>query len=332
MNLKSINKIIVIISQILLVILLLVTAYVAYGRAEGRETAITVRGTPVTLVPPVGFELAADFSGFIDKQSGGTILVAIFPDEAVDTVGPLFTNRDKFTESMAPLGFEIKERKELRTEAGKPIIVYSGKQRDGEKNYDKWVTLIAEGGIYMVTLQAPEDAKLSPDVVLNSFRSITILRNHTLQDQVAALPFSFEAIEPFRPTSTLMGSAVTLHIRDNKGNNDEEKPSLYIIRDTNRLETSNPVVAQNLYLISIKQGLTLEKTSTHEEVSFAGRNGQLLIGKGKSAAGQKEDIILYTAIDSKGYAIYLQATAREGKLDPYSKTIKNIASSVRLKP
>lgn len=307
--------------------LCLLLLIVSFSRAD---ELVNVPGTPILMQPPQGFALSDDFSGFVNKDNNASIVIAIIPDKAASFVSSVFTNEDKFTKAMASYGFVVEKQRELQRENSQvPLQIYSGIQTAGEQKYHKWVTLIAHGGLYMITIQAPEKAILSQDDVDAAFQSVDFNASFTLDDQIAQLPFFFVSAPPFQAMATILGSGVSLTVKDAQGNKDDAK--IFIVRDTQMLDKDNPILAQNIYLASIMPSFKLQNTMIERDEPFLQRNGRLLVGSGISLKGEEQDIILYSAIDHDHHPVYLQALAPKGQLVNYQDIIKNIAHSVTSK-
>jgi len=296
----------------------------------------TVAGTPIALTPPTGFEPAKNFSGFINPQTNASILVVIFPPATAAKIAAIFEDTEKFTAIMKTYNFTITGHETVTTSTGLPITVYSGTQKDGDISYDKWATMVsAEGisgqGFYMITLQAPAQTQFSATQARAVFRTIEAGAWNSLELQIAALPFTYEARPPFQTTATLMGSAVTLEAVAEPDSTD--KPvTLYIIHDTQFYPSATRQQMQAFYLASIRQVFTLQTITQEKTVTFAGHEGLRLVGTGKDSDGNTQDIILYTALDRGNQVIYLQALGKSGTLAPLVSTIDTIAQSVVLKP
>lgn len=316
-------------AMLALCIILLVASF---SKAQDKQNGdkISVPGTPIIMQPPQGFMPSAEFTGFLNHDKNASIVVAVFPDEVASQIGSVFTDREKFTTQMAPLGFEVQGLSELqRINSDVPLMVYKGIQTVDGKKYDKWATLIAHGGLYMVTIQAPQDSPLSEEEVDAAFQSIDFTANFSLADQILHLPFSFVSEAPFEPKATILGNGISFDMKDADGK--VGNVTIFILRDSQVLDINNSILAQNLYLASIMKIFKLQKTTVERDEQFLQRNGRLLIGSGVSADGDEQDIILYSAIDSDQHPIYLQALAPKGGLAAYQAIIQNIAASVKSK-
>jgi len=290
----------------------------------------TIPGTPIALIPPPGFRLAQDFTGFVNDKTKASIFVVIFPEETANAIENIYNNRKEFMKIMRDYKFIIENHLNEKIETGEAITIYFGTQSDNETVYDKWATVISHNGIYMVTLQSPKQANLAPQTAIAFFRSIKLGAWNSLEVQASALPFIFKAIPPFTVRATLMGSAITLQADEKKGQN-TDPVSIYIIRDTQISSSDSVQPVQKLYLASIRQAFELKKITEEKKIPFAGKEGKLLVGTGFDAKGKSESIILYSAIDDTGRAIHLQATGTENALSSLKETIGKIAASIRLK-
>lgn len=305
--------------------------------AAGAGAWQTIPGTPVALVPPPGFHLAHTFTGFVNDQSKGGIMVTIFPPAQSQAVEEIYNDRARFARAMQAYDFIIENTRQETTATGETITVYSGTQQErdplvagGRRYYDKWVGLISHNGLYMVTVQSPVKAGLTEDHALAVFRSIRLAAWNSLEVQVAALPFSFRTIAPFAVKNSLAGAAVTLQA-DTGLTHDNEPVSVFIIHDTLKYSSQDARMAQNFYLASIKKAFTLTEKTEEKDVRFAGLHGRMLTGSGRNAQGKQESVVLYTAVDDSLRAIYLQATGPKEAISALAAPIAAIAASLRLK-
>jgi len=98
----------------------------------------TIPGIPIALIPPQGFRLARNFTGFVNDKTGAGILVAIFPADMAHAVENTYNNHEKFTQIMLNYQFNIEKYLNEKTETGEAITIYAGTQRDERTVYDKW--------------------------------------------------------------------------------------------------------------------------------------------------------------------------------------------------
>lgn len=219
--LKKINKVVMFLAYAAMLALCIILLIVSFSKAEesGTVDKLAVVGTPISMKPPQGFKPSSEFTGFLNQDKNASIVVAVFPDEVASKIGSVFTDKEKFTKEMAPLGFEVQKLSELqRDNSDVPLMIYKGIQTVDGKKYDKWATLIAHGGLYMVTIQAPQNATLSEEEVDAAFRSIDFTANFSLADQILHLPFTFVSETPFTPKATILGNGISLEMKDAEGN------------------------------------------------------------------------------------------------------------------
>lgn len=120
--------------------------------ASGQER-LAVPGTSVSMVPPAGFAVASDFSGFGNEATGDSIVVVEFPAEAFDHFSEMFAD----PEGARSIGIEIAATETL-VAAGREVIVLRGTQRSGEVEIGKWLALTGPEPTVLVTidLHAPD--------------------------------------------------------------------------------------------------------------------------------------------------------------------------------
>jgi hypothetical protein len=112
--------------RFLFTIVFILNTYITFGQQviNTRPTPehLSVSGTKVSLVPPNGFEKAANFAGFQQTQSGASIMVMSIPGPAEKIQAGL--TREAFLSQ----GVEISDIEKL-TLNGLPAVLLTGTQK-----------------------------------------------------------------------------------------------------------------------------------------------------------------------------------------------------------
>ncbi len=184
--------------------LVLAFALAGPGPAVG-AAAVNVPGTRVSLMPPEGFELSRDFSGFANPASGSSIVVTEMPAGAFAQVSTAFTPGTRFR------GMAISARDELTVD-GHPGFLIEATQEAGQTTFQKWVLIFGAtdftGMIAMSVPQLTERAE-SGEVAVAALRSTEVLQAARV-DPRESLPFSFAEAGRFSPDRVLQGNTVSL--------------------------------------------------------------------------------------------------------------------------
>ncbi|KQP40081.1 hypothetical protein ASF49_21375 [Methylobacterium sp. Leaf104] len=161
----------------------------------------------VGLVPPPGMVLAKTFAGF-EHRSGASIVIVEMPAEAYGQLVATFT-----PDALRAKGFRAEGGSEGLPVAGGEGQVLRGSQAANGVTYAKWVAVVRGGaGTGLVTVQVPESARREvPDrAVEAALETIAFRSPGSVDDQIAALPYTVGDRAGFRPVRTLMGNALLL--------------------------------------------------------------------------------------------------------------------------
>lgn len=167
------------------------------------------RGAVVGLVPPPGMVESTTFSGFEDRAHNASILMVDMPPEAYGQIEAGFSEaalagKGITVESRGP--FEIPGAKSLQVKS----FLVTGTQTAGPFRVRKWILLAGTDLVTaLVTVQVAEtDAASLPDAEVR--KALSTLTFRSIQDQVAALPFTVTDLAGFRVLRTFGGSTVML--------------------------------------------------------------------------------------------------------------------------
>jgi hypothetical protein len=166
--------------------------------------AVHIPGTSVDLEPPPGFTEADRFPGFMNKDTGSSIMVTEIP-------GPYEEIIQGFEDPAALLekGMTLLTRERL-TVAGRSALLLHLKQTAYGTEFNKW-TLIAKGDSTTIIISATYPATLPQahsDELLKAIRS-TRLRAPGANAAFENLPFEISPAGNFR-VGTVLGKSVIL--------------------------------------------------------------------------------------------------------------------------
>ena len=291
------------------------------------QNAQPVPGTSVSLVAPQGFEQASGFAGLMNKQSQASVLVVEMPAEAHAQVATLFSSLDVAKTNFARQNVEVQKIEQVDTAAGQVPLV-SGKQTVGAARLDKWVSLFKGAKTVMITVQAPESAKLQSDEVRKVMASVSLGREPTIQEKLSSLPFAIQAAEPFRVVDTIGGAGVLMTVGDKNTDPTASQPVMITA-----YQMSAPVSAEQLETISdalLKQTNELQNATVKEKkrVPFAGQNGVLTTGTFKHSNGSDKAFSQYIAVGPDGKFVRLIAMADQSQMSKLQPAIEKTAGSV----
>lgn len=282
-----------------------------------------IQGTALWLAPPEGYEISRNFTGFMNEKTGGSILVIALPAAAIEQTYSQFQNQDAFSALMKAQGFDITSHTESKTKDGLDLKVYTGTQKNQSLLYYRWVTmLVAQKNAYVISMQSPQNGDLNEESVMKTFRTARIFGAPEREEELATLPFTIKAVAPFAVETIVMGNTMQLIVPGEK-----KAPLIFISMNLDRLTPGDAEGAEKLYLSSIAGSFKVKAGAEEKTVPFAGTTGRLLEGVATTKTGD-QDFLLYTGVDDKGHAFYLNATAEKGMLARYRNAIDEIAMSL----
>lgn len=291
------------------------------------QNAQPVPGTSVSLVAPQGFEQASGFAGLMNKQSQASVLVVEMPAEAHAQVATLFSSLDVAKTNFARQNVEVQKIEQVDTAAGQ-VPLASGKQTVGAARLDKWVSLFKGAKTVMITVQAPESAKLQSEEVRKLMASVSLGREPTIHEKLSSLPFAIQAAEPFRVVDTIGGAGVLMTVGEKNTDPTASQPVMITA-----YQMSAPVSAEQLETISdalLKQTNELQNAAVKEKkrVPFAGQNGVLTTGTFKHSNGADKAFSQYIAVGPDGKFVRLIAMADQNQMSKLQPAIEKTAGSV----
>ncbi|MDJ1159492.1 hypothetical protein QNA08_14740 [Chelatococcus sp. SYSU_G07232] len=164
-------------------------------------------GLGIGLTPPEGMTASAKFSGFEDEKTGAAILIVEMPPEAYAQI-----EKGLSDDALGKQGVSVAKRENFPVKDGKGFLV-SGMQRTGALTLQKWMLVGAlPKTTVLVTVQVPSSASgaYSDAVVRRALESVTYRSAGSLEEQMAALPFTLGDRAGFRVLRVLAGNSLLM--------------------------------------------------------------------------------------------------------------------------
>lgn len=299
-------------------------------RDASAQQRLSVAGTTVSLVAPAGFAAATGFAGLANSATQASVLVVELPPAAHPQLATLFGDKDTAKASFAKQNVTIAASEAVKLANGETAPVLTGTQAVGAGTFDKWIALYKGPRTVMITVQAPQAAKLPHATVVSMFSSVVLGSPPTTAEKVAALPFAITTTAPFRIIDTLGGSGVMMMAGE---------------RDVDPSGSQPLLIAA--YQLSMPQAGALEKTAEaalrqtrdfqtaditeRKAVTFAGTSGVKLSGTHTHANGATKRFVQYVAIGPERRFVRVLATANPDAFSALEPAIEAIAASVSFK-
>lgn len=307
--------------------MLAVAALLAVAPAGAQERK-PIPGTSVSLTAPKGFEPASGFAGLTNKANQASVLIVELPAEAYPQLVTLFDNPDSARANFARQNITIKSLDQIDVGGDKvPLLTGSQVAPTGD-SFDKWIALLKGEKTVMLTVQAPQKAKLAPAEVKAMLASVSLGKEPTLDEKIAALPFAIKPASPFRPVDSIGGAGLLMTVGDRNTDPTGTQPLMIAA-----YQTSGPVKPgqeETLSASLLKGTHNLEGAEIKERkrVPFAGQNGMLLKGAFKSPNGADKAFAQYLAIGPDGRFVRLIVMAGQDEMPQLQPAIDQTAASI----
>jgi hypothetical protein len=289
---------------------------------------IAIPGTSVSMVPPHGFELSSDFTGFAHPENRASILVSELPLDAHEELSTLFFDVEKVKAAMAKQMVVVDSVERLQAANGEAVPLIRGTQKVDGQVYDKWVAVFGGSATAIVTLQVPVEVALEDHVAKAAFASVRIGSAKSLDEQIAALSFEVAIAPPFRPTFTIGGMSLGMTVGEKDPSPENPQPVLLVIYNVTAKEVADLGVAAEAQLKSL--GIENARVNARQSLTLAGVNGILLEGD-FTKDGRARGFAQYLAVGEDGRVLLLLADADVRQFDELRSAIAQIALSLKFK-
>lgn len=161
----------------------------------------------IGLVPPDGFVVSKEFSGFEDRPRKAAILIVELPAEAYAEIAKGAT-----ADILKASGAAVESNESFPLDSG-PAFLVIGRQAAEGMTVRKWVLVASTPDLTAaVTIQVPETEKDAyPDAAVRAaLATVKVRANVPAEEQLAALPFTLRDLAGFRPVRALIGGAALL--------------------------------------------------------------------------------------------------------------------------
>jgi hypothetical protein len=299
----------------------------AASPALGQER-LTLPGSRLSLALPEGFAVAEEFSGYTNATLPMDIVIGATPEgreeqtwiELSAAFGDLEIANALFPEP----GMVFTEQETIVTEEGRELAVIHGtKPVAGKAPLERWMVLVGPEAVSTVTIHLV-NGSVEAEAIREIIRTLVVGGELTLADQLAALPFAIDAVEPLTTHTIIAGKLLVV------------SPGLYTV--TNPLDpivlvvwnrvVHNPTAAEVAEEM-MRGAPDLEDAVIEERATapFAGVEGIRLSGT-FVRRGVSSHFVHYNAVVN-GWHVGMLATSAEQYWDLMSPVAETMAASVR---
>jgi hypothetical protein len=290
---------------------------IALGVPGHAQDAISVPGTSVTLTPPAGFTLARGGRG-LDNGAGSTITIGERPADAYAELVELFKSAKNLSAAYAAQKLTIRAIRQLETPSG-AVAFATGTQMVGGREQSKYLALLKGDKTVLITFNVVNRSVSEADAEA-LLRSVALTPAPTLEEQLAALPFTFELSGPFR-IGVIARGTVTLAAGDYNPASSTQ-PVIVIGRGQSQaLMGDEPRVA--VEVLKSTGGFREATITSQGPTTFAGGAGYVV-----TAVVDDRTVIQYLRIVPGGAYLRLLARGQKGPMETAEAVITAIAGSV----
>ncbi|MBD3848910.1 hypothetical protein IED13_24695 [Bosea sp. SSUT16] len=305
-------------------------AWLALAPAVAQERK-PIPGTSVSLAAPKGFEPATGFSGLVNKANQASVLIVELPPEAHAQLSTLFGNADVAKANFARQNITIKSVEQIAVGGDKvPLLTGSQIAPTGD-TFDKWIVLLKGEKTVMLTVQAPQKAKLAPAQIKAMIASVSLGKEPSLDEKLAALPFAIKAAAPFRVIDSIGGSGLLMTVGDKNTDPSGTQPLLVVAYQPTGPVKPGQEDALSESLLKGTHNLENATVAERKRVPFAGQDGMLLTGSFKHPNGANKGFAQYLAIGPDSRFVRLIVMADESEMPQLQPAIDQTAASISFK-
>ena len=293
-------------------------AVLTLAAPAGAQDGIRISGTSVTLTPPPGFTAR---SRGLENDAGSSITISERSADAYAELAETFKSAKDLSTAYAEQKVLIRGVRQLSTPAG-PVLFASGTQSTNVRDMVKYLALLKGDKTVLVTFNIADRAFSEADAEA-MLRSIELAAAPTLEERLAGMPFTFEAIEPFRVTNVIPRSTVTLGLGGPDGAPAGRQPVIIIGRGESRAVMGDEARVA-VELLKNTGGLRDATVTAQGPAAFAGGDGYVV-----TAVVEGRTVIQYLRIVAGGAYLRMLARGETAAMQSAEPTIGAIAASVQ---
>jgi hypothetical protein len=285
---------------------LLLVSFVLVGSAEAR--IVQAPNSRIAMDLPDGYESAGQFSGFINKLNGVSIIIVEMPGEAYAQVSSAFT-----PEALATRGVVgVKAGKLARTDQH---VYVTGEQDAPQGRYSKFIIAFHEGDVTaLITVNAPKSNL--DDGQIKSAEIETALAGARVA--VAAAPakelFKLGYLGPFKEAASVMGTS-RIYSLDGKMEPSKANASRPVVIIAPSLDKRPIAALEEFSERAFKDIAKAEDVAIAErrKLTVAGIEASEIVGSARDKDTGAEKVIYQVVLPGKdgGYTRFVGQSLRE---------------------
>lgn len=282
-----------------------------------------VAGTSVVLDPPGGFVVSDRFAGFIDPESGASIVVSELPGEYAQMSAAFGDAGVMRTRGMTLLG-----QAETQVDARRALLVEARQDVQGQR-YKKWLAVVErEQGVALLVASLPEAAVDRQENDLK--KSLLGARFGAPSDPYQALGFSITPTAPFKYAKAI-GQMLVISPEGVIPARETDTPMLVAGLSASHgavIADRKAFAEQRVRQVAKIQDTRIERSTP---VKIGGLPGYATLASGKQeASGAARTLYQVMLFDQDGYALIQGITPSKSRVK-YLPMFKRMADTFAMK-
>ena len=208
-----------------------------------------------------------------------------------------------------------------------PLLV--GTQKMGAFVFDKWMTVLKGERTVVLTVQAPQQAKLDAGAVRAMLASVVLGKPPTVAEKLAELPFRVAATEPFRVVDALAGATVLMTAGPLDVDPQGSQPLIVVSYQLTGSVSPKNLAETATRLLRNTRGFQQAELAAPAPVRFAGHDGVAVSGTYEGQDGARRRVLQLMSVGEKGRYLRLIASGPEARFKEVEAQITAVADSVR---
>jgi hypothetical protein len=301
-----------------LILAILSASGLALAALADAQERIAISGTSVTLTAPPGFARAR--SGLEHAATGSSITISETSGEAYAELAERFSSPKSLSEGYASQGTTIRAVRRIAADGAEVPFAIGRQTTNARKEFAKYFALLKGDKTVLVTFTIADRALTEADAEA-VVRSIELTPGPTLEQQIAQLPFTFRAVEPFGVANVTPRQAVTLEpAGGQRGSGD---PIVIVIGRGRSRALIGEEATVAMELLTRTGGFRDVEITSQAPAAFAGGNGYLING-----VVENRSVVQYLRILAGGSYLRFLARGETSAMQAAEATIMEIARSV----
>lgn len=293
---------------------------------DAQLALVTIPGTSISLRPPDGFVLSEQFSGFENRETSSSIVLAELPAAAYPEISATFSSSaEDISTAFAQQSIILEVESISSLLVGNTQVPFvEGIQTVGSAKIKKYFALLEGESTILLTFNIIDTAQTKRETIVETVESVVISSAPTIQQKIDELPFTVIAADPFQVLDVLAGSSVVLSI-NGEPDPTEETPLVIIASSFSPVQTTN-IASLSTQLLQSTAGFETSTITSQSPAPFAGSEGYLM-----QASLEDKTILQYLTLLPDDFYIRMVVISPSERLDAIMPAIQTIQNSVTIK-